>query len=194
MSEHRALLEKEMARLSPSPVTVEGVWRRHARRERNQRVMAGALVLVIFVAVVGWLGVTLVNRAVTPADEPVPPSALETFRSLAGKECAKKQSGLDRLNLISEGRVEYTERIVRDVRRARPIYERFADRLESIPLPPGDQRAADIVSTWRGVAERIDAILLAARNGRASTFEARMAALWEALEHAHVTSVAFGIC
>jgi hypothetical protein len=194
MSEHRALLEKEMARLSPSPVTVEGVWRRHARRERNQRVMAGALVLVIFVAIVGWLGVALVNRAVTPADEPTRPSPSELFLREGQLACIEKQAALDRMDLRRPGFTEYSRSAVREIRQVRVVYATFVQRLRSIPLPPGDQRAVDMVTLWGRVPERIDDVLRSARQGREGQFERNLVQLWPLLDRAFVTSVGYGIC
>jgi hypothetical protein len=183
-----------MDRVGSSPLTLDHVMARRARRERNQRIGAGLAVAAIFAAVLTWIGASFVDQSTTPADRPTGPPASEAFRTLALRACTEKQASLDGMDLRPPGFTQYSKNAVREIRRARGAYDEFVGRLVSLPLPPGDERAADLVALWERVPGRLDAVLDAARRGHKQLFESRLTALWPLLDRAFVASVGYGIC
>jgi Tol biopolymer transport system component len=55
MTGDRDLLEREMERLRPRPISIDDLVRRRDRRRRNQRIAAGVIAIAIFAAPIAWL-------------------------------------------------------------------------------------------------------------------------------------------
>jgi Tol biopolymer transport system component len=88
MSDLKALLERADRAVGDVPLPAGGLEeleRRRDRRRRNQRIRAGALGLVIAIAV-GWLGMHAIRTAPIPAAPPVEPSVdLGIFDAVSGR-------------------------------------------------------------------------------------------------------------
>jgi hypothetical protein len=194
MTELRSRLEEEMARVRPSSITVESVWRRRRRRGRNRRLAAGFVAVAVFAAPMGWLGMTLRDGGPIPAAQPDVRSIEQAFIAQASRACAEKQAKLDALDLGPEGTDEYSRKAIRDMRRAQPVYSHFVEELESFALPPGDEQAADLVIAWRRVARKAREAAAAGDRGREREFETAARDFWPLLDLAHNQSVAYGIC
>ena len=81
MSDPRSLLERESHRFVQADGAFERLVRRRDRKHRNQRIGAGALGLVVAIAV-AWLGVNAIRSAPpVPAD---PPEELGIFAPISG--------------------------------------------------------------------------------------------------------------
>jgi RNA polymerase sigma-70 factor, ECF subfamily len=75
MSEHRSLLEREMERVQLRPFTLDGFYRRRARKRRNQRLGTVVLALLVAATAIGG-GIRVFNLAGTsprPGNRPSTP-------------------------------------------------------------------------------------------------------------------------
>jgi hypothetical protein len=72
MPDDRSLLEREMQRLELRPFTLEGFQRRREQRQRNRRIRAGVLAVLVAVAGTGAL-VRAFSSGTVPADDPRSP-------------------------------------------------------------------------------------------------------------------------
>jgi Tol biopolymer transport system component len=74
MTEYRTVLEQTRERFPAPDLPLEGVLRRRDRRRRNQRLVAGAVGIVIAIAAI-VLGSSVIRSSPRPLDRPSPPPA-----------------------------------------------------------------------------------------------------------------------
>jgi len=81
MIDDRELFERSAARFAPPGDALERFTRRRVRRQRNRRISAGVVAIVVALAVTGWLGETLRSA---PGITPAPPTH-GVFEGLDGR-------------------------------------------------------------------------------------------------------------
>jgi hypothetical protein len=87
MTDYRSVLERDLRRVGNAPFVLDDVARRRERKQRNRRIAAGAVALVLVALVIGgWLGALTLDRS-APASRPNPTTVADPTPCVDGTTC-----------------------------------------------------------------------------------------------------------